>query len=133
MVPPEVYHNRLTGKGEVTLQKMRLQLLCLISCANTVTIKVTIATTKEGWQWRKPNLREGENKQMQDTNAQQLWVYEQNRHKGLSNPTATGYGSERAQGEHHWGDHPSCVLVLPAAHNQPASTASSSTSFLRGC
>lgn len=50
-VPPEVYHKRLTEKGEVTLQKRRLQFWCLISCANTVTIKVTIATTKEGWQW----------------------------------------------------------------------------------
>lgn len=104
---------------------------CLISCANTVTIKVTIATTKEGWQWLKPNLREGENKQRQDTNAEQLWVCQQNRHKSLSNTTATGYGlCKGVQGKHHWGDHPSWVLVLPAAHSQPASTATCSTSSL---
>lgn len=50
---------------------------------------------------------------MQDANAEQLWVYQQNRHMSLSNTTATGYGYEGAQGKHHWGDHPSCVMVLP--------------------
>lgn len=73
-LPPETYHNSITQKGEVTLQKRRLQFLALNLMCKHPYRECNHGNKKRGWQSWKPNLTEEENKQMQDTNAEQLWA-----------------------------------------------------------
>lgn len=76
-LPPETYHNSITQKGEVTLQRRRLHFLALnLMCKHSYCeCNHGNNNKKRGWQSWKPNLTEGENKQTQDTNAEQRWAW----------------------------------------------------------
>lgn len=60
-LPPETYHNNITQKGEVTLQRRRLHFLALnLMCKHSYReCNHGNKKKKRGWQSRKPNLTEG--------------------------------------------------------------------------